>query len=87
MDTPTIPTRRILATGSTPPKAEILKVEPATGTVLFAWLDATDARIDSGNSLARFAPVSVPPVPPATVGTWAEPDDATLTAAITAVLA
>lgn len=48
---------RILSlTGTAHPKALVQHIDPATGVLVFAWLDANEARVDSGGSVARFTP-------------------------------
>jgi hypothetical protein len=79
------PSKRILTLTTAPfPKAEVQVVDPRNGVLLFAWLDADGNRVDSGNSIARFVAVQLPPVEPETVGEYAEPSDETLVAAIQA---
>lgn len=81
-----VPAPRILTlTGAPYPKAEVQRVDAPTGTLVFRWLDSAGQPVDSGNSIARFTPVSpVPAVPPATAPTYPEPSDMTLKAAIVA---
>ena len=83
----TTPAPRILTIIGKPfPKVQVLSVDPTSGTLTFRWLDTFSKPVDSGNSIARFAPVGpVPAVPPATTPTYPEPTDATLTAAVTAL--
>lgn len=65
---------KTLATSSAPhPQVEIVSVDPLAGVVVFAWLDADGARVDSGGSIARFTPSE----------DGSDPDDATLVDAIT----
>lgn len=78
------PAPRVLTLTGTPhPKAEVQRVDAATGTLIFRWLDSNGNAVDSGGSIATFTPVApVAPVPPSTTPTYPEPSDATLKAAI-----
>ena len=76
----------LIVPDTTHPKAEIQSVDAVNGVVLFAWCDINGNRTDSGNSIGRFQPTQLAPVPPATVGEYAEPSDATLINAIRAVV-
>lgn len=67
------------------PKAEIIRVEPANGVVLFAYLNASGRRVDSGNSVAKFTPPTpIPPAQPGAAPTYPVVSDVTLAAAIVA---
>lgn len=78
--------RILTLAGTAHPKALVQRIEPATGLLLFAWLDADGNRVDSGNSVARFTPLDpMPPAPDAQPGdapAYPEVDDAVLIAAI-----
>lgn len=58
--------RIVSLTGAPHPQARIDSLFPETGIVVFAWLDADGNPVDSGGSIARFAPVA--PLPPAEEG-------------------
>ena len=66
-------------TGAIHPKAEIIAVDSAVGTVRFKWLTAGEVEVTSGESGALFTPVL-----PDEDGNYAEPSDAVLIAAIEA---
>lgn len=52
---------RIVSLASGPhPKAQIVMVDSATGTLLFSYLKADGTKADSGNSVARFTPQAEP---------------------------
>lgn len=82
----TAPSPRILTlSGATHPKARVVSVDPATGTLAFAWLKADSTPADSGNSIARFTPPApIPKANPSDPDTYAPVADATLVAAIQA---
>ena len=61
------------------PKAEVQRVDAAAGLLIFRWLDADENPVDSGGSVATFTPVEQNPD-----GSYDEPSDATLIAAIEA---
>ena len=47
----------IVSTPAAPhPQAQIIAVNLTTGTIRFNWLAADGQRVDSGNSVAPFAP-------------------------------
>jgi hypothetical protein len=78
------PAPRILATPSAPhPKAEVQRVDPAAGVLVFRWLDSAGKPVDSGGSIARFTPVAPLPSEPGQPVTYPDISDATLVAAIT----
>lgn len=75
---------RIVSLASGPhPKAQIVSVDAATGTLLFAYLKADGTKADSGNSIARFTPAQpLPKERPSDPVKYAEVSDAVLIAAI-----
>lgn len=74
----------IVSTPDAPfPQVEIVAVDSTIGTILFNWLDAQGARVDSGGSVARFTPVIDTEATETDPAIYAEPDDAALAAAIT----
>lgn len=77
MDAP----RTLPLTSASHPKAEVQSVDPANGILTFAWLDADGNRVDSGGSVARFAP-QVGAVQPDGSVTYDEVADSVLIAAI-----
>jgi hypothetical protein len=77
--------RVVSISGSPHPKAQIVAVDAATGTLLFAYLKADGTRADSGNSIARFTPPEpLPKDKPSDPTTYPEISDAVLAAAIQA---
>lgn len=79
MDTPRI----LTLTGTAYPQAFVQRIDPANGILGFAWLDAQGNRVDSGSSVARFAPVEpLPKEQPTDPDTYPDIEDATLAAAI-----
>lgn len=75
--------RILCLTGTPHPKVEIQSVGAQHGVAVFRWLDADSNPVDSGGSVARFAPLA--PNEPENEGdapTYPEVDDVTLTAAI-----
>lgn len=76
-------TPRILTLTACPhPCAKVQSIDPATGTLVFRWLNAQQMPVDSGNSVAHFA--AVEPQIIDGVAVYADPSDATLHAAIVA---
>lgn len=78
---------RILPTPSAPhPKAEVQKLDPAAGVLVFRWLNAQGLPVDSGGSIARFTPLAaLPPAEgasPDAAPVYPEVPDATLANAI-----
>lgn len=84
--TPSTPPRIVSLTGAAYPSARIDSVDAANGIATFAYLDANGAQVDSGGSLARFAPLApLPPAPdskPGDAPTYPEVPDSTLADAI-----
>lgn len=79
-------TPRIVNLTSAPfPKAHIVSVDAATGTLVFSYLKSDGTKADSGNSIARFTPPApLPKAQPSDPTVYPEVDDATLKAAIEA---
>lgn len=48
--------RIITLSGAPHPLAAVQSLDPASGTLVFAWLDAEQKCVDSGGSVARFTP-------------------------------
>jgi hypothetical protein len=73
----------VTLTGTVHPQARIDSVSAETGTAVFAWLDADGNPVDSGNSIARFAPVApLAKAQPSDPDVYPEIADATLIVAI-----
>lgn len=83
----TPPTPRVLTTPAASfPKAEVQRLDPAAGVLVFRWLNAQGTPVDSGGSIARFAPAAPLPADPQNPNapaTYPAVSDATLVAAIT----
>lgn len=74
---------RIVATSGAPyPQARIDSIGAAAGVCVFAWLDSAGKQVDSGGSIARFAPLDPLPTDPGAPVAYPEVDDSTLVAAI-----
>lgn len=75
--------RILILTGTVHPKAELQAIDAANGIATFRWLDAAGNPVDSGGSVAKFAPLA--PNEPENEGepiTYPEVPDATLIDAI-----
>jgi hypothetical protein len=75
--------RLLTLTGETHPAAFVTAIDPAAGVALFNYRDAAGNAVDSGNSIARFAPVApLAKAQPSDPDVYPEIADATLIAAI-----
>lgn len=75
--------RILTLTGTAHPQALVQHIDPANGILMFAWLDASGNRVDSGNSGAKFAPVApLPKDNPTDPDTYPEVEDSVLIDAI-----
>ena len=77
--------RILTLTGAPYPKALVESLDLATGTLVFAYLNAGAARIDSGKSIARFTPVTLTPAVGNTPAFYADVADAVLATAVAAL--
>lgn len=81
---------RILTLTECPhPFAEVQSLDPATGSLVFRWLNAEQQPVDSGGSVASFTPVDPLPADPEQPNAspiYPEVSDETLAAAITAAV-
>lgn len=71
-------------TGAPHAKARVDSCDLATGTLIFSYLTAQGNAVDSGKSIARFAPVTPTPGVGNAPATYADASDATLAAAVVA---
>ena len=76
-----IPPRLVeMGEGSPHPFALIKTLDPENGFVVFDWVSREGAKLDGGNSIARFAPLD----PDSETGVYAALTDADITSAILA---
>ena len=76
-----IPPRLVeMGEGSPHPFALIKTLEPENGFVVFDWVSSEGAKLDGGNSIARFTPLTPDPE----TGEYAELTDAEIASAILA---
>lgn len=76
--------RIVTLSGSVHPKAEIVSVDAGKGIAVFRFLNASGNPVDSGGSIARFAPLSPnQKEKPSDPDTFPEVPDSTLSEAIT----
>lgn len=75
--------RILTLTGTPHPKALVQRIDPATGVLVFAWLNAQGGLVDSGGSVARFTALApLPKAEPTDPDTYPEVEDSVLIDAI-----